>query len=74
MASHAVLAAKLLRESAGFYRSVGQDNPELDADMQAMAQACETVAGMVERDPTGSLSLDSFAEAEIQRPATGLAS
>jgi hypothetical protein len=64
MTTHAQMAAKLLSESAKFYRAVGQDNPQLKDNMESMASACETIAGLVEQDPTGELSLDSFKESD----------
>ena len=63
MTTHAQMAAKLLSESAKFYRAVGQDNPQLRDNMESMASACETIAGLVETDPTG--------EANFGQPAEG---
>ena len=64
MPTHAELAAKLLKESAKFYRAVGSDNPNLQENMESMASACDTVAGLVESDPTGELAVESFQEEE----------
>lgn len=60
MPTHAELAAKLLLESAKFYRAVGDDNPEMRESMESMASACDTVADLVASDPTGELSAESF--------------
>ena len=64
MTTHAEMAAKLLKESAKFYRAVGSDNPNLHESMESMANACDTVAGLVESDPTGELSIESFQDEE----------
>lgn len=62
MPTHAQLAAKLLKESANFFRAVGNDNPDMRENMDSMASACDTVADLVESDPTGELSPDSFSD------------
>ena len=62
MPTHAQLAAKLLTESAKFYRAVGSDNPQMRDNMESMASACDTVASLVASDPNGELSPDSFKE------------
>ena len=56
MASHAELAAKLLREAAQFYRAVGEGNPELSTKLSESAKVYESVATLVETDPTGAIS------------------
>lgn len=66
MPTHAEMAAKLLKESAKFYRAVGSDNPNLHESMESMANACDTIAGLVENDPTGELSIESFQEQDDQ--------
>lgn len=55
MATHAELAAKLLRDAAGFFRNVGEQNPPLKDQMDDNADVYEQVAGLVEADPTGEL-------------------
>ena len=66
MATHAELAARLLRECAGFFRAVGpqQEGGQEggQADMKALAETCEVVADLVSKDPTAELSVDSFSE------------
>jgi hypothetical protein len=64
MPTHAQLAAKLLLESAKFYRAVANDNPQMRDNMESMASACDTVASLVVSDPNGELSPDSFTDAE----------
>ena len=67
MPTHAEMAAKLLKESAKFYRAVGSDNPNLNESMESMANACDTVASLVEKDPTGELSIESFQEEDSEQ-------
>ena len=43
MPTHAEMAAKLLKESAKFYRAVGSDNPNLQESMESMASACDHI-------------------------------
>ncbi|WP_193366981.1 hypothetical protein [Pelagibius marinus] len=53
MATNAEIAARLLRDAAGFFRSVGEQNPPLKEHMDNNAQAFEVMAQRVEIDPTG---------------------
>jgi hypothetical protein len=53
MATNAEIAARLLRDAAGFFRSVGEQNPPLKDHMDNNAQAFEVIAARVETDPTG---------------------
>jgi len=55
MATHAELASKLLRDAAGFFRNVGEQNPPLKEQMDDNADVYEQVANLVEADPTGEL-------------------
>lgn len=55
MATNAQLAAKLLRDASGFFRNVGEQNPQLQQQMDDNAQVYEQVAELVEGDPTGEL-------------------
>lgn len=63
MATNAEIAARLLRDAAGFFRSVGEQNPPLKEHMDNNAQAFEVMADRVETDPTG--------EASFAQPAAG---
>ncbi|HEY9538202.1 MAG TPA: hypothetical protein VIS03_11485 [Kiloniellaceae bacterium] len=63
MATNAEIAARLLRDAAGFFRSVGEQNPPLKEHMSHNAQAFEVMADRVETDPTG--------EANFGQPAAG---
>jgi hypothetical protein len=68
MPTHADLAAKLLRDAAKFFRSLGENNPELKTDMEENADVFEQVADLVESDPDGELDSDD----EGSSPITGL--
>jgi hypothetical protein len=58
MATNANLAARLLRDAATFFRSIGQDNPELEAKLAEHAAVFEHAAGLVEDDPMGTYDED----------------
>jgi hypothetical protein len=53
MPTHAQLAARLLRDAASFFRTVGEQNPPLKDQMNENAEVFEGVANLVEKDPTG---------------------
>jgi len=55
MATHAELAARLLRDAAQFFRTLGEQNPPLADQMADNANVFEQIAGLVERDPTGKI-------------------
>ncbi|AEP08530.1 hypothetical protein [Micavibrio aeruginosavorus] len=55
MATHAELAARLLRDAAFFFRTVAEQNPVLKDQMEENATVFEQVANMVEADPLGHL-------------------
>ncbi|MBK8174025.1 MAG: hypothetical protein IPK66_01590 [Rhodospirillales bacterium] len=55
MTTHAELAAKLLREAATMFRSLGAPDPELGGRLDEFAGVYEQVASLVEADPTGEL-------------------
>jgi hypothetical protein len=57
MTTHAELAAKLLREAATMFRSLGAPDPELGERLNEFASIYEQVADLVEQDPTGLLQL-----------------
>jgi len=58
MATYAVLAAKLLRDAATFFRNVGAQNPPLKEQMDDNASVYEQVADLVENDPNGELDIN----------------
>ena len=53
MPSNAEVAAKLLRDAASFFIAVGQQNPDLTAEMEINAKTFRGIAALVERDPEG---------------------
>jgi hypothetical protein len=55
MPSHAQIAAQLLRDAATFFRSLGEQNPDLNAQMQENADVFSKVAELVEKDPNGEI-------------------
>lgn len=57
MATHAELAAKLLRDAANFFRNVGEQNPPLKEQMSDNADVYDQVASLVEANPTGELEM-----------------
>ncbi|MFH1157436.1 MAG: hypothetical protein V1721_00905 [Pseudomonadota bacterium] len=58
MATHAHLAAKLLRDAATFFKNVGDQNLPLKEQMDDNAAVYEQVADLVESDPMGVLDLE----------------
>ncbi len=56
MISHTQLAAKLLRDAAVFFRTIGDQNPPLKPQMQENASVFEQVADLVEKDPAGVIT------------------
>jgi hypothetical protein len=53
MLTNADLAARLLRDTARFFRSIAGENPSLRAAFIANADIFEQVADLVEDDPDG---------------------
>ncbi|MBU6474974.1 MAG: hypothetical protein KGL10_04340 [Alphaproteobacteria bacterium] len=64
MATHAHLAAKLLRDAATFFRNVGAQNPPLKEQMDDNASVYDQVADMVENNPMGELDIGDEAPAQ----------
>lgn len=56
MISHAQLAAKLLRDAAVFFRTIGEQNSPLKPQMEENASVFEQVADLVEHQPNGIIS------------------
>jgi len=59
MASHAEIAANLLRNAAVFFRDIGGQNPELKEQMEVNARTYDAVADMVQSDPHGEMALSA---------------
>lgn len=55
MPSHAQLAARLLRDAAQFFNTIGQQNEPLKPQMDENAAVFMQVADLVEKDPNGEL-------------------
>ncbi|MBL1146101.1 MAG: hypothetical protein HND56_07220 [Pseudomonadota bacterium] len=58
------LAVKLLRDAAGFFRNVGEQNEPLKEQMNDNADVYEQVADLLEQDPSGTLELEEDDEDE----------
>ncbi len=59
MATHAEIAARLLRDAASFFETVGNQNPALQEAMSENAQVFMEIADLVEQDPLGEISEDA---------------
>jgi hypothetical protein len=59
MATHAQIAANLLRNAATFFRDIGGQNENLRAQMEVNARTYDAVADMVEKDPNAEMPLPS---------------
>lgn len=57
MPTNAEFAATLLRAAAKFFRDVANQNPEVGEQMRTNADTYDTVAEMVEKDPTASFDI-----------------
>ena len=69
-ATHAEMAARLLRGAASFYRSISNDNPRVKDELEINAKSCEMTADRVESDPLGEAPrLVDGEEAEAQLKA-----
>ncbi len=55
MPTHAQLAAQLLRDAAGFFETIGEQNEPLRAQMMENAAVFAEVAMLVENDPNGEI-------------------
>ena len=62
MATHAELAAKLLRDAANFFRNVGEQNEPLKEQMNDNADVYDQVAHLVETNPAGELDIGEGAD------------
>lgn len=64
MATHAQLAARLLRDAAEFFMHLAKDNPDLADAMSENADIFHQVAGLVETDPMGEMVVQEQANDE----------
>lgn len=53
--THAALAAGLLKDAAGFFRSLGAQNPPVAEQMDLNAEIFEQMAALVSQSPLGIL-------------------
>lgn len=63
MATHAQLAARLLRDAAEFFGHLAKDNPDLADAMTENADIYNQVADLVETDPQGEMNMQPDAPA-----------
>ena len=55
MTTHAEIAARLLRDAAAFFRTIGDQNQPLAEQMAENARVFEQVAELVETNPNGEI-------------------
>ena len=55
-------SAKMLREAAGFFLKISQDNPAAQADMANNADTYYKMAELIEKDPQGATEHLTHAE------------
>jgi len=53
MTTYAELGARLLRDAAGFFRTVGEQNELLNEQMAENSKIFDQIADLLEKDPTG---------------------
>jgi len=58
MATNADVAAMLLREAAGIFRTIAGGDPESDERKEEFATVYERAAELLEKDPTGEVAKD----------------
>ncbi|MCK5444404.1 MAG: hypothetical protein KAI73_02200 [Rhodospirillaceae bacterium] len=66
MASHAEIAANLLRNAAIFFRDIGTQNEQLKEQMEVNARTYDAVAELVQADPTGEMDVPEGATAILR--------
>lgn len=64
MATHAEIAANLLRNAATFFRDIGGQNEELKEQMEVNARTYNAVADMLEQDPNAEMPPPNEGQAE----------
>ena len=58
---HSDIVVHCLKDLAGFFRNMAEDNSPLENAMASSAQLCEQVAHLMETDPLATLSEERFA-------------
>ncbi|MCC7305302.1 MAG: hypothetical protein IT558_03470 [Alphaproteobacteria bacterium] len=73
MPTHAEMAAKLLKDAAGFYKTLGAENDHLKKSMTENAAVYEQVAALVAERPSGTSNGKSHSAmaGELLRSAAG---
>ena len=56
MPTHAELASKLLIDAAGFFRTLGDQNEELKAQMEENAGVFEQLGALLSQEPEGAIN------------------
>lgn len=56
--THTELAVRLLRDAAGFFRNVAEQNPAMADQMRDNADVYEQVASLLGGDPDGRIELE----------------
>jgi hypothetical protein len=56
--THAQLAVRLLRDAAGFFRNVAEQNPALAEEMNDNAAVYDEVAGLLAQDPLATIEVE----------------
>lgn len=69
MPSHAELAAKLLEDAAGFFRTLGEQNAPLRAQMEENANVFLQMGTLLRQDPTGSIAGPPVSAPEVPAPS-----
>jgi len=62
MPSHAELAAKLLVDAAAFFRTLGEQNSQLQEQMLENAGVFDQMAGLLNQKPGGELNGTTYGE------------
>lgn len=62
MPTHAELAAKLLVDAANFFRTLGEQNEQLQTQMFENAGIFDQMAGLLSQSPQGELDGTSYGE------------
>ncbi len=62
MPTHAELASKLLVDAAQFFRTLGEQNAELQNQMEENASVFEQMGALLAQEPTGAINGTPHAE------------
>lgn len=62
MPTHAELAGKLLIDASGFFKTLAEQNPEIQSEMTENAGVFEQMAALITQEPQGSINDKTHAE------------